>query len=319
MSGSGLPGSLPPVPDGGQVVAAGSATGSIYDLGYRNYTGPRLGRRHAVTSLVRHSFRSAYGLGRPGRAKIIPIGLAVLAILPAIAALAFAALADQFPPEAGIDRLNPIRYDSYYGTIAQMVALFAAAQAPELLGRDLRSRVLALYFTRALVRDDYALAKVAAMVLAMLVLILVPQALIFVGRILVAPDIVGSLGRDIPDLPAVIAMSLLTSFLLGGLSLAVASFSPRRSFATAAIIAVLIVPPIITAAGMEIAGEEVVGPLTWLSAYDILRGSNAYFFGLRLIGEESVPMELWTYPVAGIVVAAASIGVLVWRYRRIEP
>ncbi len=32
-------------------LVAGSATGSIFDLGYRGYDGPRLGRRHAITAL----------------------------------------------------------------------------------------------------------------------------------------------------------------------------------------------------------------------------------------------------------------------------
>jgi ABC-2 type transport system permease protein len=303
----------------GQVVAAGSAAGSIYDLGYRNYVGPRLGRRHALRSLIRHSFRMAYGLGRSGRAKIIPVGLAVLATLPAIVALGVTALASQLGAEGEIDRANPVSYDSYYSIIAQMVALFAAAQAPELLGRDLRHRVLALYFTRALRRDDYALAKVAAMVLAMLVLILLPQLLIFVGRILVSPDIPAAIGRDLPQLPPVAAMALLTAFLLGGLGLAIASFSPRRSFATAAIIAAFIVPPIVVVAATEIAGEDLVGPLTLLSPPGILIGANAYFFDLNVVGETAVTQPLWMYPVAGVVMSAVAIGVLVWRYRRIEP
>ena len=42
--------------------------GHIYDLGYRRYEGPRLGRAHAIRSLVVHSFRTTYGLGRSGRA-----------------------------------------------------------------------------------------------------------------------------------------------------------------------------------------------------------------------------------------------------------
>ena len=316
MSGRGAPS---PERGAGQVVAAGSAAGSIYDLGYRNYVGPRLGRQHALLSLIRHSFRMAYGLGRSGRAKIIPVGLAVLATLPAIVALGVTALASQLGAEGEIDRANPVNYESYYSIIAQMVALFAAAQAPELLGRDLRYRVLALYFTRALRRDDYALAKVAAMVLAMLVLILLPQVLILVGRILVSPDIPAAIGRDLPKLLPVGAMALLTAFLLGGLGLAIASFSPRRSFATAAIIAAFIVPPIVVAAATEIAGEDLVAPLTLLSPPGILIGANAFFFDLSVVGETAVTLPLWMYPVAGVVMSAVSIGVLVWRYRRIEP
>ena len=158
----------------GQVVSAGSAGGSIYDLGYRNYTGPRLGRRHAVASLIRQSFRLAYGLGRPGRAKIVPIGLAGLAAIPAIVGLGINVFVGQVG--GGLEEASPIQFATYYSLVAQVVALFIAAQAPELLGRDLRYRVLVLYFTRALRRDDYALAKLAALVLAILVLLLLPAA-----------------------------------------------------------------------------------------------------------------------------------------------
>ncbi|HEY7846561.1 MAG TPA: ABC transporter permease, partial [Candidatus Limnocylindria bacterium] len=55
-----------------------SATGAIYDLGYRGYDGPRLGRRYAVATLFWASLRAAYALKRSGRAKIVPWGLAAL-------------------------------------------------------------------------------------------------------------------------------------------------------------------------------------------------------------------------------------------------
>ena len=100
----------PPARDvAGQVVAAGSAGGSIYDLGYRRYLGPRLGRRHAVASLVRHSLRQAYGLGRPARSKVVPVGLLLLATLPAVVALGFAALATHRPVIADQCRRRSLR------------------------------------------------------------------------------------------------------------------------------------------------------------------------------------------------------------------
>ena len=165
----------------GQVVAAGSAGGSIYDLGYRGYTGPRLGRRHAVASLIRQSFRQAWGVGRGGRAKVVPIVLGGIATVPAVVALGFLALACQLGG-VNVEGISPIRYETYYPLIAQVVFLFAAAQAPELLGRDLRHRVLALYFSRAIEREDYALGKLVALAGAMLVLILFRRALVLLGR-----------------------------------------------------------------------------------------------------------------------------------------
>jgi ABC-2 type transport system permease protein len=303
--------------DGGQIVSAGSATGSIYDLGYRRYTGLRLGRRHAVASLVRHSFRQAFGLGRPGRAKIIPIGLAVIAALPAIVALGVTALANQLGT-GDFEAASPVRYDTYYVVIAQTVALFIAAQAPELLGRDLRFRVLALYFTRALRRDDYALSKVVALAVALLVVILLPQTIIFIGRALVSVDIPAAIADDLPRLPPMLAQALLTAGLLATLGLAIASFSPRRVFATIAIIAALIIPPIVTSVAGQIAGSDLAGLLTLLSPADILVGANAFFFDAAT-ADLTGRMETWAYPVAGVLMTAVFLIVLVWRYRRIEP
>ena len=62
---------------------AESAAGSIYDLGYRNYEGKRLGRRYAVLSLYIQSLRGVFGFGRHTSSKIIPIGLTIVALLPA--------------------------------------------------------------------------------------------------------------------------------------------------------------------------------------------------------------------------------------------
>jgi ABC-2 type transport system permease protein len=308
-----------PASGGGQIVSSGSATGSIYDLGYRRYDGPRLGLGYAFTSLARSSFRMTYGLGRSARAKIVPMGLAALAIIPAVVALGVTAIAIRAGLGSRLEEASPIRYSTYYSIVAQMVSLFVAAQAPELLGRDLRYRVLALYLTRTLRREDYALAKLVALVGAMLVFILLPQLIIFIGRILVAPDILGSIGKDLPDVPAILAQALLTAGLLGSLGLAIAAFTPRRAYATAGIIAALIVPPIVVAVASQIAGGDLVGPITLLSPADVLIGANAFFFDTTRAGLPGQGIPGWAYPVAGVVWTAALTAILVWRYRRVEP
>ena len=142
-----------------QTTTASGPGGSIYDLGYRGYDGPRLGRRSAVRALFAHAIRTCFGIGRGGRAKIPPFTLAGLAILPAVIAVGFAALASQAGPGGeAIEQASPIRYESYYGLVGVLVMLFCAGQAPELFGRDQRYGVLPLYFSRVLTRPDYALA-----------------------------------------------------------------------------------------------------------------------------------------------------------------
>ena len=69
------------LPDG---PPAGKHEGSIYDLGYRGYEGPRLGRRAAIWALLTHSLRTAYGLGRNTRSKVMPVGLTLMALITLI-------------------------------------------------------------------------------------------------------------------------------------------------------------------------------------------------------------------------------------------
>ena len=81
--------------------------------------------------------------------------------------------------------------------------LFCAAQAPELFGRDQRYGVLPLYFSRVLTRPDYALAKLGGLIAALLIVELSPYIILFVGRVLVAPDPVAGLTDEISAVPAV--------------------------------------------------------------------------------------------------------------------
>src|SRR5829696_10104864 len=79
--------------------------GSIYDLGYRNYEGARLGRQHAITSLYLYTLRGAFGLGRRTSSKIIPVIITIIAFIPAAAQLAIAAIVSD-----DIDIITPQSY-----------------------------------------------------------------------------------------------------------------------------------------------------------------------------------------------------------------
>ena len=137
-----------------------------------------------------------------------------------------------------------------------------AAQAPELVSSDQRNRVLSLYFSHALARSDYALAKLGALAAALFVLALAPLLVLFLGRVLLAPDVAEAFGDELENLPQIILAPLIYAIPLAGLGLAIASYTPRRAYATGAIIAVFLV----TAAVGAILGEAGRGPLaTWPS------------------------------------------------------
>ncbi len=215
------------------VAPAESATGAIYDLGYRGYDGPRLGRRAAFWTLFWASLRATFGLGRSGRAKIAPWGLSAIMVLPAAVAGAIQAVVPGAP--------TPFTYDNYLWELQPILALFVASQAPELVSSDQRNHVLSLYFSHALARSDYALAKLSALVAALFGLALAPLLVILVTTILVSADLPAAIGDQLGNLPQVLGSPLIHAIPLAALSLAIASWTPRRAYATGAIIALFLV------------------------------------------------------------------------------
>jgi ABC-2 type transport system permease protein len=320
MSGPGL---RNPATHAAAATTASGPGGSIYDLGYRSYEGPRLGRSSAVRALFYHAIRACFGIGRGGRAKIAPFVLAGLAILPAILAVGFAALAKQAGPGGqAIEGASPIRYDSYHGLVAVLIMLFCAAQAPELFGRDQRYGVLPLYFSRALTRSDYALAKVAGLLAVLFAVDVAPYVVLFIGRVLVAPDPVTGLQDEIDALPRFAFQAALVAGLLGGLASLIAAWTPRRAYAIATIIAVFIIPPIIVAilGSGGVGNPDIARVAVLLSPGDILEGTNAAIFG-SVPGNPTVAaldMPGWSFIVAAVVGTVGSILLTVRRYQRIS-
>ena len=300
--------------------AVSSATGSIYDLGYRKYDGPRLGRRHAVRALFAHSLRVSYGIGRGGRAKIAPIVLGGIAIIPAIVGIGVLALARQMGAPGGVvEDASPIQHDTYFGIISTLVMLFCAAQVPEVLGRDQRYSLLSLYFSRALRREDYAVARLVGVVAAILVFVLLPQAIIFFGLILSAPDVAAEFGEELAFVPPILAQGALISVLLGSVSAAIASFTPRRLYATTAIIVILAVVPVVGGILVRLDAPALARFIALASPMDILDATNAILFdtssGSDVVARAGLP-DL-AYFAAAALISAAAIAILIRRFRKI--
>jgi ABC-2 type transport system permease protein len=292
--------------------------GNIYDLGYRSYEGPRLGRAHAIRSLVVHSFRTTFGLGRSGRAKAAPIFFGAIALLPAVIIVGGLTVAARFGFERQLDETDLIGFDNYFSAITAIVVLFCAAQAPELFGRDQRHGVLALYFARALRRSDYAFGRLLGFMLAVLLLLLLPMTLLFLGRVLLPADIAAAFSANLPNLPPVLAQGIVIAALYGGLAMAVSAYSPRRAYATAGIMALLILPAVVTGILISI-GSSVVGTgLVLLSPNTILDGTNALFFDHPL-GQEYFFVDLpsWAFLGSALVEIGVAVGLILRRFARI--
>jgi ABC-2 type transport system permease protein len=294
---------MPPPPE---------AAGTIYDIGYRRYDGPRLGRRGAIAAIVWAGVRAAFGLGRSARSKILPWGSVLLAIIPAVVAVAIRVLVG--------DVVDLYSYENYLWQIGALFPIFLAAQTPELVVNDMRYRVLPLYFSRPISRADYVGAKLAALSLAVLAIALLPVLVLFVGRILSADDALGALGDELASLPAIVGSGLLHAAVLSVLALAIASVAGRRAYAAAAILAIFLVGGAMSAAFQEQGGTlEAVAP--FLSPLAILDGVRSWLWAGTVGGSPAatagVPGPV--YALATLVLVGVAAAILAVRYRSATP
>ena len=218
----------------------------IHDLGYRRYDGPRLGRAQIVRALAWHSFRAAFGLGRGAKAKIVP--------LVALVALCLPAVVNAFAMSRGNPRV--VDYDTYTPALRDLVmTVFVAVQAPELVSRDLRSRVLPLYFARPIKTIDYPLAKYLAFTGACLVMMEVPLLLLYAGSIANVHGGSAVWAQTTALIPGLL-VGLMWAVVLAAISLFLASLTGRRAFATGAVAIVLLLTFTLAEILLQVEGQQ---------------------------------------------------------------
>jgi ABC-2 type transport system permease protein len=302
--------------------------GSIYDLGYRHYEGKRRGRWYAAWSLYVEGVRGVWGFGRPMTAKAAPFILAGLYSLLALIQLAFSSSISQAISTGDASATNLATYHNYFGQVSFFIVLFLVAQAPELVCRDQRYHVLPLYFTRALGRIDYALARFASLATALFIALMVPMILLFIGDILMKPDTLQAVGSEWPQALVSIPASLLAALSLAAISLALASFSPRRAYAAIGLVAYFllmeIVPSVIFRVGDK-AGWAWADKVVLLRPTNVIAAASDWFSGVALAtsggreGGGGAPSTLGAdaYVLAVVVSIVVFTGILLFKYRRI--
>jgi ABC-2 type transport system permease protein len=288
--------------------------GNIYDLGYRHFEGEKLGRSYAFWSLVRHSLRGVFGLGRSTMTKVFSIGFAVIALIPAAIQLGVATLSP-----AEIEVIVP---EDYFGVIQVVLGLFCAAVAPELIGRDQRTRTLPLYFSRALSRADYVSAKVVAMIAGLLIVIIVPQAVMFIGNSVSTTDSLEYMQDNIGDIPRILASAVLIAVYMTAVSLALASITSRRAISSAIVLASFVFLTIFGEVLVQTSGEDsdLAKVFILISPMDTISGAIYWIFDAPLPSGESLEkagLAGWAYVVAAVATAAAALAYLYRRYLRL--
>jgi ABC-2 type transport system permease protein len=286
------------------------AAGTIYDIGYQHYDGVRLGRANAIRTLIGFSFNAAFGHGRGQKAQIIPFLVCVLVIAPTFIQIAMAAATGQ---------VQIINYAQHLEFTALFLALFAASQAPELIVADRQYGVLPLYLSRSLRATDYALAKLVALVAAMLLLTLGPQLTLFVGRVLISDTPWKTFADNWKLLGPIAGGSLLAACYMGAVGLALASFSARRAYASAAVIAFFVLMPAVAGIATPIVHGDARRYTVLVNPFMVIVGFANWLFDVQdkrraFMGNIGVPGQLSLYVAAGT--CALAVVLLVFRYRK---
>ena len=217
----------------------------VFDLGYQAYTGPREGRSRARRALFENGVRTLLGIGRGGRAKILPILLLIATITPALIFVVALALAGQEDalPDAG----------DYYGLVGIILVLFGAIMSPELLIADRRSNVLQLYLVRPLTSTDYVVARFLAFFVVVLALVYSGQVILLAGYLLTVDGPGEYLRENWLDIPRFLGAGVLLALFVTAIPMATAAVISRRAYVAVFVIAVFLASSLV-ADGL--AGEE---------------------------------------------------------------
>jgi ABC-2 type transport system permease protein len=297
---------------GGPPTRAPRAAGTIYDLGYQRYAGDRLGRLNAVRTLFTFSLRTAYGLGRGDRSKLIPGGILLVVFLPAIIQIGVA---------SATGRPEFINYAGHLQFTALLLALFAAAQAPEMIVTDRQHGVLSLYLSRPLTGTDYAFAKLAALAGAMLVLTLGPQLLLFLGKVFMVAAPWTALKAEWRKLLPIVGGTVVTSVFMASIGLALASLASRRAFASAGVIAFFLFLAAASTLIRSLATGQVRRYMVLVNPAFLMTGFANWLFDIEskrrsIIGRADLPGKTYLYT---ILTACVVCVLILWlRFRRSE-
>jgi ABC-2 type transport system permease protein len=297
-------------------------TGTVFDIGYQRYTGRREGRGRGRRAIFKDGVRTALGLGRGGRAKILPwFFIFVLSAIGLVMALVIGA-ALKFAGPTAPERLNLPSHSDYYGIAAIIMFVFAAVVGPELLCPDRRQGTINLYLVRPLTGTDYIVSRWAAFLTVMVAAAWLPQFILFLGLSMGDPKPIEYLGKHWLDIPRFLLAGVAIGTYATTLALLTASFTTRRAYASVFLVGLFVVSSPFTI-GLA---QEIAGPVgQWISMFnlsgipvhvnDIIFGEPSEFTKdapARKLGSTMLVAWyfVWTLVPAGILWA---------RYRRMTP
>lgn len=297
-------------------------TGTVFDIGYQHYTGTREGRGRARKAVFTDGVRTALGLGRGGRAKILPwLFMGVLAAIALVMAL-IAGAAERIAGPGSADKLNLPSHSDFNSIASIIMFVFAAVVGPELLCPDRRQGVIHLYRVRPLSGSDYIASRWAAFLAVMTAAAWLPQVILFLGLSMGDPAPMDYLRAHWLDIPRFLAAGVVMAAYATTLALLTASFTTRRAYASVFLVGLFVITAPFT---MGVA-EEIGGKAgEWISMFNLTNipvHVNDVIFGDVSEATEDAParnLPAWVR-VAWYFAWTIVPGTVLWaRYRRLAP
>ena len=287
---------------------AGERYGEIFDRGYQHYEGHRHGRGGSILALTRYSMSRAMGLKKSWTAKVIPIIVYISAALLAIIPIGIESFTGR----------QVMSYPQMFNILFLLIGVFVATIAPEMLCGDRRENVLSLYFSRAITRLDYVVAKLLATAVLTLTVSFLPPFVLWLGRALLADSPLHAFRDSASDLLRIAVAGVLIAFYLGAGGLMIASFTGRKAIAVAVTIVGFLVLETLANTLLQVVPER------WQNLTILLSPSNtiAAFADQLFTGETADQgasgarqlIQLTLYPTGtyvAVIVGLVIVGVLV--------
>jgi len=287
----------------------------IFDRGYRNYDGPRLGPAGARAAVYRDGIRRVLALGRKARAKVFPWSLIAIAVIAAAIIIGThwvignldESLREGVPTYGGL-------FDFYSG----ISLLFIAFSGPLLLIPDRTAGVLSVYFSRPLTVDGYLISKLGAFATVVGAIYIVPQVLLHLGLGLISSDgFIPYMGDNLDILWKVPVVTLGFVALHASVIFLLSAWINRTGIAAASFLGILIAGRVIAGLISEVTftGSRWVALLALDHHPRIIRDS--------LLGDtvdypaEMAGFGIWTSLIVIAVLAILAVFVVRRRYRRL--
>lgn len=291
----------------------------IHDVRYRPYEGEVRGStRRAVASMAKWSALRSLGARRPWTAKVVPVGLILIALGPAVTVLGLKALlggeiAEQLPTDV-------VPYAFYYTFIGFAIWAYAAIVIPETICPDRRSRVLDLYLSTAMSPREYVLGKIVASLVPLLAVTTLPLLILYVGNVFFATHPLGYMEQHLREIPAIIGGGVLIAFVYTLMGLAVASLTSRRAFASVGFILLIVISGMVSGVLAEVADLGNNARILNLQALPVWL-AQIMIGGEQITGGDGPFVaanrpELAPLLVANAILVAVCLLVLALRYRR---